>query len=59
MRNINQNEESSSEEDPVPDFDVGDVNKHFKMCEPSDEIAHAGQAKEYVLHLAFNGNGYR
>lgn len=53
MKEFDQNIDSSSEEDPVPDFDVGDVNKHFKMCEPSYEI-HVGKPREYILHLDFN-----
>lgn len=55
MRNIHKNGESSSEEDPIPDFDVDDISKWYKMCEQSDEI-HIGKTKEYILHLSFNGN---
>lgn len=55
MKTYDKSESSSEEENPIPDFDTGDVSKLFKMCEPSDEI-HIGNQREYVLQLVFNGN---
>lgn len=46
-------EESSDEEDPVPDFDTCDeneLNRLFKSVEPVE--VQVGKGKEYILHLS-------
>lgn len=46
-------EESSDEEDPVPDFDTceeNELNHLFKPVEPYEIVV--GKGKEYILHLS-------
>lgn len=53
-------DESSDEEDPVPDYDTcteKELNQLFKTCEPAYEIQVGGKGREYVLHLA-SSKGY-
>lgn len=51
--NENNMNESSDEEDPVPDFDTCDeneLNRLFKPLEPYE--IQVGRGREYILHLS-------